>query len=97
MTKMPITPEAGNRPRNNCNCFATNLLARKLTPVTLPPGRFMLTTRPNLTGSAPIENTIGMLEVADLAASAAAVAPPVTITVTRRATNSAASAGRRSR
>ena len=73
---MPITPEAGNRPCNNCNCFATNLLARKLTPLTLPPGRFMLTTRPNFTGSAPIANTMGMLEVAALAASAAAVAPP---------------------
>src|SRR5262245_6348179 len=86
----------GNKPCSNCNCFATNVLARKLTPVTLPPGLFMLTTRPNFTGSAPIANTMGMLEVAALAASAAAVAPPVAITVTRRATNSAASAGRRS-
>jgi hypothetical protein len=55
----------------------------------------MLTTRLNFTGSAPIANTMGMLEVAALAASAAAVAPPVAITATRRATNSAASAGRR--
>ena len=38
------------KPRSNCNCFATNVLARKLTPVTLPPGRFMLTTRPQLHG-----------------------------------------------
>jgi hypothetical protein len=45
--------EAGNKPCSNCNCFATNVLARKLTPVTLPPGRFMLTTRLNFTGSAP--------------------------------------------
>src|SRR5262245_48871872 len=58
--------------------------------------RLMLTTRPNFTGSAPIANTMGMLEVAALAASAAAVAPAVAITVTRRATDSAASAGRRS-
>jgi hypothetical protein len=43
-----------------------------------------------LHGSAPIANTMGMLEVAALAASAAAVAPPVAITATRRATNSAA-------
>jgi hypothetical protein len=41
------------------------VLARKLTPVTLPPGRFMLATRPNFTGSAPIVNTIGMVEVAE--------------------------------
>jgi hypothetical protein len=42
----------------------------------------MLTTMPNFTGSAPIANTMGMLEVAALAASAAAVAPPVAITAT---------------
>src|SRR5262245_21966568 len=80
LTKTPITPEVDNKPCSSCNCFATNVLARKLTPVTLPPGRFMLATRPNFTGSAPIANTIGMLEVAALAASAAAVAPPVAIT-----------------
>ena len=39
---------------------------------------------------------LGMLEVAALAASAAAVAPPVAITATRLATKSAASAGSRS-
>ena len=61
LTRMPITLEAGNKPCSNCNCLATNVLARKLTPVTLPPGRFMLTTRPNFTGSAPIANTMGML------------------------------------
>ncbi len=96
LIRTPITLAAGNKPCSSCNCFAINVLARKLTPVTLPPGRFMLATRPNFTGSAPIANTIGMLEVAPLAASAAAVALPVAITATRRATNSAASAGRRS-
>jgi hypothetical protein len=45
---------------NSCsrpNCFATNRLTRKLTPVTLPPGRLRLATRPNLTGSPPTTNT----------------------------------------
>src|SRR5208337_3770421 len=37
LTRTPITPEAGNKLCSNCNCFATNVLARKLTPVTLPP------------------------------------------------------------
>jgi hypothetical protein len=40
----------------------------ELTPVTLPPGRLRLATRPSCTGSAPPINTIGMLAVAALAA-----------------------------
>jgi hypothetical protein len=34
--------------------FATNSAARKLTPVTLPPGRAILATRPSATGSSEI-------------------------------------------
>ena len=64
-------------------------------PVTLPPGRLRLATRPNATGSPPAAKTIGMVVVAAFAASAAAV-PPATITATRRRTRSAASAGSRS-
>ena len=48
-----------------------------------------------MTGSMPPENTIGMVEVAALAASAAGGAL-ATITVTGRRTNSDASAGIRS-
>jgi hypothetical protein len=44
----------------------------------------------DFTGSAPIANTMGMVEVARFAASAAEVPPRVTITPTRWATNSAA-------
>ena len=40
-------------------------------PVTLPPGRLRLATRPCLTGSAPLAKTIGIVVVAALAASAA--------------------------
>ena len=42
----------------------------KTTPVTLPPGRLRLATRPSLTGSLPVAKTIGIVVVAALAASA---------------------------
>src|SRR5207302_1627530 len=45
----------------------------KLTPVLLAPGRLRLTTRPDVTGSLPFANTIGIVAVAALAASAAGI------------------------
>ena len=45
-------------------------MTRKLTPVTLPPGRLRLATRPSRTGSIPLTNTIGTVVVAAFAASA---------------------------
>ena len=42
-----------------------------LTPVALPPGRFVLATSASRTGSPPTMNTIGIVAVAALAASAA--------------------------
>src|SRR5262245_6057263 len=66
-----------------------------LTPVTLPPGRFKLATRPNLIGSSPVVNTIGTVEVAVLAARAAGLVVAA-MTVTLRWIRSAASAGSRS-
>ena len=47
--------------------FAPNTPPKKLTPVTLPPGRLRLATRPFLTGSPPLPNTIGIVVVAALA------------------------------
>src|SRR5262249_54069400 len=61
-----------------------------LTPVTLPPGRFKLTTNPVFTGSSPV-NTIGIVEVSALTARAGPVPPVATITLTWRWTRSAAS------
>jgi hypothetical protein len=72
---------------------ATGIAMRPLILVALPPGRFMLVTRPIFTGSAPTANTMGMDEVAAFAASAAAVALPVAITATRRALGGALGAG----
>ena len=66
----------------------------KTTPVTLPPGRLRLATRPSLTGSLPVAKTIGTVVVAALAASAEGVFP--TITATGRRINSATRAGNRS-
>jgi hypothetical protein len=46
-----------------------------LTPVTLPPGRARLATRPSLTGSSPPKKTIGVVEVALFAARIAVRLP----------------------
>ena len=64
-------------------------------PVTLPPGRARLATRPKATGSAELVITIGMVVVAFFAANAD-VDPVTTIRSTLRRTKSAASSGRRS-
>ena len=55
---------------------------KMLTPVTLPPGRLRLATRPSLTGSSPLAKTMGIVVVAALAASAEATPPRRQITAT---------------
>jgi hypothetical protein len=72
-----------------------DLEVRKLTPVILPPGRARLATRPSWTGSAPMTKTMGIVELAAFAASAAALLL-AKITLGRRETRSAANAGNRS-
>ena len=64
-------------------------------PVTLPPGRARLATRPVLRGSATVANTIGITEVAGFAAKTGG--PAVTITSTLRRANSAAISAKRSK
>ena len=75
-------------------CFAAISVPRKLSPVTLPPGRDRLPTRPTATGSAGIVMTIGTVRVTCFAASAVCV-DETTMTSTRLRTSSsiAASAG----
>jgi len=68
---------------------------RKLTPVRVPPGWLRLATRPALTGSKPLTNTIGVVVVAVLARLETSP-PMVTMTATWRRTKSAAKAGIRS-
>ena len=69
--------------------------AKLESPVTLPPGRARLATKPAPTGSPAFVITMGMVVVALLAANAAGV-PETTIRSTLRRTRSAASSGRRS-
>jgi hypothetical protein len=79
LTSNPIAVAAGTSPCSNSNRFEPSWLDKKLTPVTLPPGRLKLATRPSLTGSPPVVKTIGMVAVAALAASAGTTPPPVAI------------------
>jgi hypothetical protein len=79
------------------NRFWFSSLLMRVAPVTLPPGRLKLATRPSFTGSPPVWNTIGMVDVAALAAIAGLEVRVAAITSTRRRTSSAASAGSCSR
>src|SRR5262249_4442138 len=91
----PMSERAGGfSVRNNGRRFHSIRLVNRVTPVTLPPGRLKLLTSPALTGSPPIPNTIGIIAVADFAASPEGSPPAATITATCRPTRSAASAGR---
>jgi hypothetical protein len=67
------TPDAGYQLPQEFSRFVTTSAPKKLIPVRLPPGRARLETRPSLTGSSPTVNTIGVVAVADLAASAETV------------------------
>jgi hypothetical protein len=85
--------------RSSCispSSFDNRSFAMSVRPVTLPPGRLRLATRPYWTGSPPEAKTIGIVEVAVLAARAAGVLPSAAITATRRRTRSAANSGSRS-
>jgi hypothetical protein len=64
-------------------------------PVTLPPGRFRLTTKPLATGSKPVKKTTGIDAVAARVAHNAGP-EPVMIAATRACANSLARAGSRS-
>src|SRR5262245_7488269 len=68
----------------------------KVRPSVFADGRFRLLTSPNWTGSAPVRKMIGIVAVAALAASPAAMPPGAARTATRRAARSAASIVRRS-
>jgi hypothetical protein len=48
---------------SNSSRFPSNMPAKTVTPVTFPPGRSMLSTRPYLIGSSPLAKTIGIVEV----------------------------------
>src|SRR5262249_41273575 len=85
----------GNRLFNRPRRLVWSSSDSDASPVMLPAGRARLLTRPASTGSATTPMTIGMLDVACLAARAAAVAS-TSMTSTGSRTNSAASSGSRS-
>src|SRR5215470_6770411 len=68
-----MTRVAGSSSCNNCNRFGAIPWFDCVTPVTLPPGRLRLGTRPSCTGSPPSSKTIGMVVVTALAARAGGV------------------------
>ena len=72
---------------NSCsraNRFGPSSALNQLTPVTLPPGRLRLATKPYLRGSSLLVNTMGIVLVAALAAIAGLLPPVATITLTWR-------------
>ena len=68
-----MTLAVGTSSCSNCSRFGAISTFNWVTPVTLPPGRLRLATRPSRTGSPPVSKTIGMVVVAAFAASAAGV------------------------
>ena len=79
---------AGTTSRRSSTFFPTRSGDWRDRPVTLLPGRARFATKPLPTGSNAIGNTMGMTEVARMAA--ATPFPPVTMTSTFRRTNSVA-------
>jgi len=101
-TAGPLTlPKIANRrrPGTISRTSSTRLAATSVCwtdrPVTLPPGRAKLAIRPVPTGSPAAPKTIGMTDVACLAATIASVAD-VTMTSTLSRTNSVAISAKRS-
>ena len=88
-----ITVALGTNSPKSPRRFGINSEDNRVAPVTLPPGRLRLATRPSLTGSAPVWNTIGIVAVAAFAASAGAEPRQAAITATGRRTSSAARTG----
>ena len=76
--------------RSKASFFGSNSDVNKLAPVTLPPGRLRLATRPILTGKSLPVKTIGIVDVAALAARAGRSPPAAIITATCRLTRSVA-------
>ena len=91
--KQPNDGGSGNQLQQEPQRSATVSWATSVTPVTLPPGRLRLSTSPNITGSLPMTKTIGMVEVAALAARIVGVPAVATMTDTRRSTRPAANIG----
>src|SRR5215471_18276745 len=53
LSRAPTSWASGTRSRNSPNRFDSMRFVIRVTPVTLPPGRLKLSTKPSLTGSPP--------------------------------------------
>jgi hypothetical protein len=91
LTSTAMRSAPGSSSCRTASRFAVNSVFMLLMPVTLPPGRLRLATRPIWTGQVRPVKTIGIVDVAALAATAAGVLDAATMTATRRRTRSAAS------
>jgi len=96
LTRSAIFEAPGRSSRRICISFPIHSPGTKVAkPVTFPPGRERLCTRPIPTGSATATNTIGMVAVADFRAEAAC-GPAATNTSGLRAIRSATEVASRS-
>ena len=93
--RSPTRASLGTASLSISSLLVFSSVAKLESPVTLPPGRARLATKPAPTGSAAFAITMGMVVVAFFAANAGRV-PETTIRSTLRRTRSAASSGRRS-
>ena len=93
--RSPTRASLGTASLSISSLLVFSSVAKLESPVTLPPGRARLATKPAPTGSPAFAITMGMVVVALLAANAGAV-PVTTIRSTLRRTKSAASSGWRS-
>ena len=73
----------GSNSRSSSSFFCPTSMFKLVTPVRFPPGRFRLATRPSVTGSVAVSNTIGIVAVAAFAANDEGL-PPAAITATLR-------------
>jgi len=90
VSSTPSVVACGTTSRSRPIRLASIVALRLLIPVTLPPGRARLATRPLPTGSTPKAVITGIVRLAAAAARAATSPPTAINTTTGRCTNSAA-------
>src|SRR6516164_8689188 len=81
LTRRPIRPALGRISCSSSIRLATRSTPMKVTPVTFPPGRLRLGTKPARTGSEAVVNTMGIVFVACIAALIATSLAPARMTL----------------
>src|ERR1019366_10478510 len=93
--RTPMVDAFGTTSCRSSSRLASSVAPIMLVPVTLASGRLRLVTSPVLTGSAAVMKTIGMVDVAALAARPGSLPPAAMTKATCRLTSSAARPGNR--